>query len=139
MHLGDRLVFKYYYDANRISTAGSVKLGGQVELGKVTLDQWIDFTVRIRWDYNGGGYLELNRKDRVPGATWERIFKQTNGISIGYNDVTDPQLGIGIYKFDAGRQYKNNQPLSDYYRRRVHFDAIRIGNENSTPVDVIPR
>ena len=126
-------------DPVEITTANSRQLGDKIELGKATLDQWIDFLIRIRWDYSGNGYLEINRKDQVPGATWQRIIKQESGVSIGYNDASDPNVGIGIYKHDAGRQYQAGAPLSDYYRRRVYFDEFRIGDERSVPADVQPR
>ena len=139
LHLGDRLVFKYYYDNNRISTAQSIKFGGQIELGKANLNRWIDFIIRVRWSPEGNGYLEINRKDQVQGATWKRLFKKTSGVPIGYNDQSDPNVGIGIYKYDAAKRHREGKPLSDYYRRQVFFDSFRIGNEYATPDDVKPR
>lgn len=138
-HLGNRLVFIYNYDPAEMSTSSSVKRGGTVELGEATLDRWIDFLIRVRWDSQGDGYLEINRKDQVANATWQRLIKQTNGVKIGYNDISDPNVGIGIYKHDAGKRYQADLPLSNYYRRQVYFDEFRIGNERSVPADVQPR
>ena len=127
-HVDDRLVFYYFYDPLRISTEDSYQRGGSVELGDATLDQWIDFFFRIRWDYAGKGYLEINRKDQVPGAEWQRLIKQ-DGLNIGYNDASDPNVGIGIYKHDAGRRHQAGKPLSDYYQRRVYFDEFYVGTD----------
>ena len=138
-HLGSRLVFIYHYDPAEMSTVSSPQRGGSIELGQATQDQWIDFLIRVRWDPQGDGYLEINRKDQVEGASWQRLFKQTNGVKIGYNDISDPNVGIGIYKHDAGKRHRNGEPLSDYYRRQVFFDEFRIGNEQSVPADVQPR
>ncbi|MEM8784051.1 MAG: heparin lyase I family protein [Planctomycetota bacterium] len=127
LHKDNRLVFKWYYDTQWISTPGSQILGGQVELGPADKDVWIDFLVRIKWDPNGTGKIEVNRKNVGQGG-WVR-YLQRNNARIGYNDESDPQLGIGIYKYDAEKRYNeagNTSTGSDYYRRQIYFDEVTI-------------
>ncbi len=138
LHIKDRLVFNYYYDENEISSTGTIKLGGKIELGKADLDIWIDFLIGIEWDPDGNdGYLEINRKNQIVGSSWERIIKQTDGVKIGYNDISDPNFGIGIYKFNSSRLNSEGKPLSKYYRRQIFFDSFRMGSRYQSR-DVIP-
>ncbi|MEM7627491.1 MAG: heparin lyase I family protein [Planctomycetota bacterium] len=126
LHKDNRLVFKWYYDENVLSFPGSQILGGQIEVGPADKDVWIDWLIRIRWDPDGNGILEINRKNS--GGSWVRYIKQY-GVAIGYNDISDPQLGIGIYKYDAEKRYNeagNTSTGSDYYRRRIYFDEVTI-------------
>ena len=134
-HVDDRLAF---YDSRKISTSDSFKRGGSVELREATLDQWIDVFFRLRWDHSGNGYLEINRKDRVPGARWQCLIKQ-NGVSIGYHNASDPIAGIGSYKHDAGRRYQAGKSLSHYYQRRVYFDEFYVGSHETTTGNVALR
>ncbi|WP_299184347.1 heparin lyase I family protein [uncultured Aquimarina sp.] len=138
LHIKDRLVFNYFYDENEISQ-GTIKPGGKVELGKADLDQWIDFIIKIKWSPEGNGMLEIRRKDQVAGADWKVLVNETENVYIGYNDSSDPSVGIGIYKFDAAKRYEEGLPISDYYRRQVFFDSFRIGNELAKAQDVMPK
>ncbi|MEO1236241.1 MAG: heparin lyase I family protein [Planctomycetota bacterium] len=128
LHKDNRLVFKWYYDRNWISTTSSQVLGGQVEIGPADKNVWIDWLIRIKWSRNNDGIIEINRKNIAPGRTWERQYQEYNA-SIGYYDMSDPQLGIGIYKYDAAKRYNqhgNTNHGSDHYRRRVYFDEVTI-------------
>ncbi|MEM8738676.1 MAG: heparin lyase I family protein [Planctomycetota bacterium] len=131
LHVRDRLVFKWYYDRNWISTNSSQILDGQLEVGSADKNVWIDWLIRIKWSWNNDGVLEINRKNA--GGSWVRYIKSYT-VNIGYNDQSDPNLGIGIYKFDASKRYNevgNTSTGSDHYRRRVYFDEVTIATSSA--------
>lgn len=134
LHVENRLVFKWYYDENWLSTSTSQRLGGQVEVGPADKDVWIDWLIRVKWSPTGEGILEINRKN--VGGRWVRYIKRS-GVAIGYHDMSDPNLGIGIYKFNASKRYAeagNTTEGSDFYRRRVSFDEVTIATTKDEAV-----
>lgn len=161
-HVGSTLKAEYWYDARLWSrNAAWMKAAGKtfknrngdyvswatwqpgekdIDLGPATLNQWIDFTVKVTWDYDGSGYLEINRRDvdENGGGTW--VNKATrNGIRIGYNDISDPQVGVGIYKFSEGNVGSDGRTLtSDYEGRQFYFDEFKYGADGEGPSDVAP-
>jgi Polysaccharide lyase len=123
-HKGNTIYFEWWYDSNETTTkplSGDSGDGNNKFYDPVgaVYDKWVDWMFYVRWNPNGSGLLEIHRKIIDPTTNtgeWVRIL-QLDNIRIGYNDDSDPQVGLGIYKYTA---------RSDYSSRRVYFDEFTI-------------
>jgi hypothetical protein len=117
-HLKNSIYFELWYDSNETTTTPSLEERFFDPMGAV-YDKWVDWMFYVRWNPNGSGLLEIHRKIIDPATNtgqWVRILQRDN-IRIGYNDRSDPHVGLGIYKYTG---------TSSHSRRRVYFDEFAI-------------
>lgn len=150
-HTGENLTMEYWFDQRWMSrTSDWIKTYGEnwidinnelsnwftwqrghdeefIDFGKVELNKWIDFTVKVTWSPEGNGALQVRRKyqDELSYTT----LYDTSGIHIGYNDASDPNVGVGLYKYTASSNYRG---------RQFYFDAFKFGKSSDDITSVEP-
>lgn len=88
----------------------------------IQYDTWVDITMHVKWAANGTGVTEIYFNGQL------KYTRNGANMFAGINNY----MKIGHYKF----VYKNN--TSTTVRRIMWVDEVRIGNENSTLIDVTP-
>ncbi len=92
-------------------------------IGSVEKGRWEDFVFHVKWSYKADGLLEVWRNGT-------KVLHYTGPTC--YNDALGPFLWIGMYKY-------GNFARSNSTKRVVYIDEIRIGDEQATYNDVVPR
>jgi hypothetical protein len=123
-----RLHFSWKADPARVTKNSRILKSETIDLGAPPLDRWVDFVIHIKFDPFGHGLVQGWMT--VDGE--RRTFLDRQNVAIGYNDANNPYFCIGIYKYGV------KPPYSDFPRRVIYFDEIRIGDAQATYADVAP-
>jgi hypothetical protein len=124
----DKFLFKVRHsalDVNTNSTSNQVDF----DLGVIPKNEWIDWVVHIKFSYAQDGILEI----------WKNGFKVVNYDGPNcYNDYQLPYFKIGLYKWDW-TETPSTKEASPNTGRIIYYDALKIGNKNTTYEEVAPK
>jgi len=115
------LEIKTRWDPNALTVNDTPGKGGgiyNIDLGPYTTNEWIHFTVHVKWTCHQNGILEVYKN----GILVMRHIGPTY-----YNDQTGPYMKFGIYKWD----WKERPQLSHVDQRVLYMDNIREDEGNT--------
>jgi hypothetical protein len=100
--------------------------GTKINLGAYEKNAWTDWVLHIKFSYLSDGQMQIWKNGKL-------VLTRTNQPN-SYNDLVGNYFKIGIYKYG----WKDGYPTTTT-SRSIFYDEIRIGNENSSYAEVVPR
>jgi hypothetical protein len=98
-----------------------------VDLGAFDKDQWHAYVMHVKHSSGSDGLVEIWKDGaKILNRAGANMYK------VG-GDITNPGIKMGIYKSGWNGTSKTSSSI-----RVLHFDDIKIGNENATYADMVP-
>lgn len=101
-----------------------MKYGGSVDMGVYDKNVWTDWVIHVKFSAGSDGVFEIWKNGK--------LMLQRNGRN-NYNDLKGNFFKIGIYKYAWPQGYPSTTTS-----RTLYYDEIKIGNENSSYLEVAP-
>ncbi len=98
----------------------------KIDFGDIQIGEWVDLVMHIKWEHDSSGFTKV----------WKNgiLIVDYTGPNMYNDDPGSIYLKYGVYKWP----WKNNPGASNISLRVLYWDEIRIGDENSSFVEVQP-
>jgi hypothetical protein len=102
-------------------------LGAWTDLGVFEKDVWRAYVLHVNHSSGSDGLIEIWRDgSKILNKTGPNAYKIEG-------DIENPNMKLGVYKSNW-----NGSGTTSTNIRVLHFDDIKIGNENATYADMVP-
>lgn len=103
-------------------------MGTWIDLGLIDKDKWHSYVMHIKHSSGSDGLVEIWRDGQmILTKKGVNMYKVTG-------DIKKPNWKLGIYKSGW-----NGTETSATTKRVLYFDAIKMGNENATYDEMVPK
>lgn len=117
----DKFVLRTNSDSNSCSS-DSTLVEDQDDLGNIVKGRWNDFVVKIDWDYDQSGHVQIWRKTNTQGSYTTVLDRWGPNMR---NDSIDGYVKWGIYK--PSWNWHDGMPgATSVFDRQLWHDNVRV-------------